>query len=162
MDITAQKFGRLTVVDASPKRSANGQVYWNCRCDCGGARVALGKDLRRGRTTSCGCKKSERAKAGVRVTHGATRGRTLTPIYRSWRSMLTRCYNSNFHAYHRYGGRGITVCDAWRSDFAAFERDMGPRPEGTTLDRYPDPDGKYEPGNCRWATVNQQRQNRGT
>jgi len=67
--------------------------------------------------------------------------------------------NPNAPKFDLYGGRGITVCQEWLHDFARFYRDLGPRPEGTTLDRI-DPDGNYEPGNCRWADAFVQNQNR--
>jgi hypothetical protein len=90
--------------------------------------------------------------------HGATPGGKRTPEYRSWRSMLSRCTNANYRNYRHYGGRGITVCERWRSSFMAFLADMGPRPAGTTLDRE-DRNGNYEPGNCRWATPEVQNSN---
>jgi hypothetical protein len=73
--------------------------------------------------------------------------------------MLTRCENEKSDAFKNYGARGIKVCERWH-DFACFLADMGPRPEGTTLDRWPNNDGDYEPGNCRWATWTQQQRNR--
>lgn len=82
-----------------------------------------------------------------------------TPTYVSWSSMKERCNNTNHIHYKNYGGRGITVCERWDL-FVNFLEDMGERPEGTTLDRYPDKDGNYEPGNCRWATWQEQNKNR--
>ena len=72
--------------------------------------------------------------------------------------MLMRCRNPKWHAFKHYGGRGIRVCESWLK-FENFFADLGPRPEGKTLDRYPDPSGNYEPGNCRWATRKEQRKN---
>jgi hypothetical protein len=80
--------------------------------------------------------------------------------YKTWKDMRRRCANSNHKDYPRYGGRGIKVCDRWRDSFANFYADMGARPAGTTLDRYPNGDGNYEPSNCRWATRLEQSQNR--
>lgn len=82
-----------------------------------------------------------------------------TSIYVIWASMKQRCNNPNAHGYSDYGGRGIKVCERW-AHFANFYADMGDRPEGMTLDRYPDQDGNYELGNVRWATWTEQARNR--
>ena len=81
-----------------------------------------------------------------------------TPEHAAWRYALARCYCQGAGNYKYYGGRGITMCERWRNDFAAFLADMGPRPPRTTLDRI-DSDGNYEPGNCRWADKRTQQNN---
>lgn len=87
------------------------------------------------------------------------RSKTRTPTYNSWRKMKERCTNPNHDRYPRYGGRGIKICDRWLHSFQNFLEDMGNRPYGKTLDRI-DPNGNYEPSNCRWATIKQQARNK--
>jgi len=74
--------------------------------------------------------------------------------------MKMRCLNPNHPGFSLYGGRGITICDRWIDSFQNFLEDMGERPKGMTLDRWPDQDGDYKPGNVRWATVRDQQNNR--
>lgn len=79
------------------------------------------------------------------------------PLYFIWKAMRQRCGNATSREYSNYGGRGVRVCDRW-SVFENFVADMGPRPEGASLDRI-DNNGNYEPGNCRWATQALQSRN---
>src|SRR5882724_7257229 len=84
------------------------------------------------------------------------------PLFGTWCGMISRCETSSADGYHRYGGRGITVWPPWRRDFWAFVFYMGgdkPSPEHS-IDRYPDYDGNYEPGNVRWATPKEQAENK--
>lgn len=90
------------------------------------------------------------------LTHGMTHSRA----HKSWESMKQRCTNPTSSDYPRYGAKGVKICDAWL-DFENFYHDMGDRPEGTSLDRFPNNKGNYEPGNCRWATPPQQQRNIG-
>lgn len=145
-------FGRLTVLSRLPS-DMHGNAKWLCRCECGNESTPLGQALRSGATHSCGCLAVEKASANK--THGASH----TAAYKAWFGMLQRCTNPNNGKWHRYGGRGIAVCDRWLS-YENFLADMGPRPAAMTLDRREN-DGNYEPSNCRWATQKQQGNNRG-
>jgi hypothetical protein len=143
----------LTVVSFSGREgNAN---YWLCGCECGGEKIVRAGHLLQDKIRSCGCL-TRASRSAPNKTHGMS----LTPEYQSWKSMKDRCLNKRNRAFKHYGGRGITVCDRWIKSFEDFYSDMGPRPSPRhSLDRYPDNNGNYEPGNCRWATSAQQRAN---
>lgn len=151
-NLVGERFGRLVVVERSGS-TPKGGARWLCRCDCGSDATVAAGNLRGGSTRSCGCLGSELSSA-----RAATHRMSKTPTYVSWSAMIQRCTNPKAHGAHNYSGRGIGVCERWRS-FENFLSDMGERPAGATLDRFPDGDGNYEPANCRWATKTEQARN---
>jgi hypothetical protein len=156
IDLTGKRFGRLVVLTLHPERSRLGKARWACRCDCGGESIVCTNSLRSGSTKSCGCFAREMLAilAKRNTKHGLYRSRA----YNCWQHMKGRCFNARDRAYRWYGGRGITVCEHWLI-FENFYADMGDPPPGMSLDRI-DPNGNYEPGNCRWATAAEQLANR--
>lgn len=157
LKLEGQRFGRLTVIERAhePKQTPR----WRCVCDCGKEKIIIGSSLRNGSTTSCGCLQKERASESSK-THGHTVGRRASLAYESYRGMLKRCTDESNEAYENYGGLGITVCERWLESFENFLADMGEPPTNEhSIDRYPNNDGNYEPGNVRWATRREQMRN---
>lgn len=149
-DMTGARVGKLLVISRAGT-SKGGMAMWQCLCDCGKELVIQGGNLRH-RQRSCGCDRKTTA------THGLS-GSTE---FRSWGQMIQRCTNERLKTHKHYGGRGIRVCDRWMESFENFYADMGAKPSPKhSLDRI-DVDGNYEPGNCRWATPQEQSRNRRT
>jgi hypothetical protein len=147
---TGDVFGDWTVLSAGIERLSTGRTCTHavCKCTCGAVRLIPGQNLKRHLSTGCGCRKGFKISQRLTV-HGTNRGRK-TPTVETYNGMIQRCYNPNFKHYHRYGGRGIKICDRWLGEggFKRFLKDMGERPAGLTIERK-DNDGNYSPGNCR-------------
>ena len=151
------RFGKLVVIgDAPPmKNTVDGKELHSAsfvRCDCGNECVVLNYRLRKGTTMSCGCYGKTHM-----VKHGGTRSR----LYNIWYNMRRRCSYEKAGGYERYGGRGISVCREWQTDFASFRAwaiEHG-YTDKLSIDRI-NPSGNYEPSNCRWVPISEQSANR--
>ena len=157
IDLTGHVFGKWTVIEFH-SLGKHREARWLCRCDCGTERPVFAHTLRGGTSTGC------------RNCACSTHRKTKTTEYRTWDAMLSRCRNGSNKGYHRYGGRGIKVCEGWLT-FTNFLADMGLRPiSKTSLDRINN-EGNYScghceectrsgwPANCRWATFIEQNRN---
>lgn len=151
-DISGKRFGRLLVIRLSNVN--NGKLKWECLCDCGKTSIVAGSNLGNRHTQSCGCLHSERTSES-HLKHGRSNSRE----YHAWRAAVKRCTEPKHPEYFRYGARGIAMCGRWIDSFERFISDMGPCPEGLTLDRKQS-NGPYSPDNCRWATPLEQTVNR--
>lgn len=158
IDRTGHKSGGLTVLGFGGQTKV-GQSLWYCRCDCLKITLVHGSALTKSHTSSCGCLQIEKTKERS-TTHGHSKYGHCTSEYNAWAGMMARTQNPKNPAYHNYGGRGISVCNRWKDSFARFLEDMGERPKGKTLDRYPDKNGDYCPENCRCSNWFEQANNR--
>ena len=153
VDIKGERYGGLVALkptgDSDPRRGR----LWLFMCDCGTPVTAPAGRVRIGHIQSCGCYTRGEHKARAMRSHGMSD----SPAYRIWSGMISRCTYPKHRGFYRYGGRGITVCERWRS-FENFYADMGDRPAGKSLDRI-NVNGNYEPSNCRWATKREQSRN---
>ncbi|WP_210316673.1 hypothetical protein [Agrobacterium tumefaciens] len=156
IDITGERFERLVAVERV-ENNRHGRARFVCRCDCGGSVTVDAQALRRNMVKSCGCFRREFA-----VSQFTKHGLKGSAEYRAWTQMKTRCLNPKNRFYHRYGGRGITICAEWQESFETFYRDMGPRPSKRHSIERKNNDEGYRPGNCEWALPAVQAANRST
>lgn len=155
IDLTGQKFGRLTVLSRVENKKS--RARWLCECECGNQVVVAGNDLKTGRTKSCGCLSKELLRGNKRR---ATHDEHGTKLYIAWKNMRQRANNPNRPDYKFYGGKGIKVCAEWE-DYTVFRNwacENGYQ-EGLTLDRI-DVNKDYSPENCRWVDWYVQQNNK--
>lgn len=151
-DMTGLRQGSLVVIERAKNKPGSSRALWICKCDCGKTVTMRGDVLRSG-SSSCGCMSGYK--------HGGCSGGKLSNLYVIWRDMRARCNYKDNIGYKLYGGRGISVCSEWESDFASFEEWALSHgySKGLTIDRI-DTNGNYEPHNCRWVTNAEQQVNK--
>ncbi len=142
-DISGKFFGKLKVLEFS---HIDKTAYWKCVCECENNCIISGARLRNGHTKSCGC------------INKTQKGMSTSASYRSWASMIQRCYDNKVYHYKRYGMKGIEVCERWKNSFENFLFDMGERPKGKTLDRINYKENYFKE-NCKWSTCKEQANN---
>ncbi len=162
-DFIPETFGRLTTVGPRFRLPVNARQHHKwfqvSKCICGYFTVVCCSQLKSGNTKSCGC-----LKAVTTIERSTTHGRTNSPEYISWIAMRQRCQYVKAQNYKSYGGQGVSVYADWNNANGGFEQfyaHVGAKPTPNhEIDRYPDKDGNYEPGNVRWATRTEQNRNR--
>ena len=152
IDLTGKRFGNLVVMYDTGERKRK-SICWMCQCDCGNFKIVRSIELIKGDTKSCGCLHSKVVSERMR-----THGKSKTRLYRVWAGIKNRCYNQSASNYIYYGGKGITMYDKWRDDYASFEEwayqngfDDSLTSQECSIDRIDTSKG-YTPDNCRWVS----------
>jgi len=156
-DLSGKSFNSLTVIERDYDYHGRAVKFY-CRCVCGTIKSIETHSIQSGNIKSCGCLRIS-SLSKHNTTHGESKQHKRSKEYLAWASIFERCYNPNHKSYKHYGGRGITVCEQWKSGFPEFLKNMGRCPDGHSLDRI-DVDGNYEPKNCRWAGAKEQGNNK--
>ena len=163
-DLQGIRFGKLLVLSESG-RGKDRHILWKCQCDCGNETVVSSHQLISGKTKSCGCYQREQT-SRAKLKHGACGNHdNIDRLYKVWVSMRERCFTPSCKDYKDYGGRGISICQAW-DDFSTFktwaiENGYSYTAEfgKCTIDRI-DVNGNYCPENCRWVGMDVQQRNK--
>lgn len=170
IDLTGQRFGRLTALYPIPNN--NYRTRWHCICDCGNTKDVLQQNLCNGHVKSCGCYHRERDKEKLSILNASlnreSHDETKTRLYRIWIGIKSRCFNPAHSSYKNYGSRGITMCAEWKDSFLSFKTwsVSNGYNDSLSIDRI-DVNGDYSPDNCRWVSnsiqqFNKRRTNRNT
>ena len=163
--LVGKKFGRLTVIERV--ENLNKRARYRCICDCGNEKIALAQNLLNSHVRSCGCFSAER-RLQITKDNNLKRGREIhgdskTRLYQIWEGIKVRCFKKENHAYHNYGGRGISMCEDWKNSYLSFKKwslENG-YSENLTIDRI-DVNKDYCPENCRWVSWSVQSVNKRT
>lgn len=161
--IEGEKFGRLTAIEYH--HTENKRRYWKCLCDCGNEKIVRGDRLTSGNVRSCGCLLVETRDSNLRKGQQkpvyAELRESHPRIFSIWHGIKNRCYYEKHKDFRHYGGRGIKMCDEWHYSFSAFANWAlsNGYSDSLTIDRI-NVDGDYCPNNCRWATIQEQANNK--
>lgn len=154
VDLTGERFGKLLVLSKGENKGKN--TTWKCACDCGTIRDYLTYNLISGKSKSCGCQRIETL-SKIFTTHGGAG----TRLYSIFKGITQRCRNKNNPAYVYYGNKGVDICKEWENNFSTFKEwaEKNGYTDEKSIDRI-DPNGNYEPSNCRWVSMQKQQNNK--